>query len=167
LGAAKNRSAEKYGNAALLSDLADTIRGIMHIGDPRDAPTSEGLDQEGATSMAVQNVPPHHGAAQIAALLDSPEIMGLIADLETTRWTGRRGYPIRAMVGLALAKNVYALPTWSRTVRLVGEHAALQDALGAAPSIHAAYRFTVNLGEHSAALADCLDRVLAELQGDP
>ncbi len=110
--------------------------------------------------MAAQNVPPHSGAAQIAALLDSPEIMGLIADLETTRWTGRPGYPIRAMVGLALAKNVYAIPTWSRTVRLVGEHAALQDALGAAPSIHAAYRFTVKLRTHSAALADCLDRVL-------
>jgi hypothetical protein len=68
------------------------------------------------------------------------------------------------MVGLALAKKEYALPTWSRTVRLVGEHAALQEALGAAPSIHAAYRFTVKLREHSAALADCLDRVLTGLR---
>ena len=49
--------------------------------------------------MAVRNVPPRRGAAQVAALLDSPEIVGLIADLEATRWTGRRGYPIRAMVG--------------------------------------------------------------------
>lgn len=36
------------------------------------------------------------------------------------------------MVGLALVESVYVLPTWSRTVRLVGEHAALQDALGVA-----------------------------------
>ncbi len=62
---------------------------------------------------------------------------------------------------------MYALPTWSRTVRLVGEHVALQAALqavlGDAPSIHAAYRFTIKLREHSATLADCLDRVLTGL----
>jgi Transposase DDE domain len=113
--------------------------------------------------MAVPTVSPHRGAAQVAALLDSPEIARLIADLEITRWTGRPGYPVRAMVGLALTKSLYCLPTWSRTVRLVGEHAALRDALGAAPSVHAAYRFTVKLRTHSAALADCLDRVLTGL----
>lgn len=114
--------------------------------------------------MAVPNVPPRRGVAQIAALLDSPEVAGLIVDLEATRWTGRRGYPIRAMVELALVKSVYVIPTWSRTVRLVAEHTALQDALGVAPSIHAAYRFTVKLRVHGAALADCLDRVLAGLR---
>ncbi|MGH3793868.1 MAG: transposase [Pseudonocardiaceae bacterium] len=119
--------------------------------------------KEGASSMAV-TVAPCRGAEQVAALLDSPEIAGLIADLEATRWTGRRGYPIRAMVGLALVKSVYALPTWSRAVRLVAEHAALRDALGDAPSIHAAYRFTVKLRAHSAALADCLDRLVAGLR---
>ncbi len=71
--------------------------------------------------MAGQTVPPTRGAAQVAALLDSPEIAGLIADLDATRWTGRPGYPIRAMVGLALVKSVYALPTWTRTVALVAE----------------------------------------------
>jgi hypothetical protein len=30
----------------------------------------------------------------------------LIADLEATRWTGRPGYPIRAMIGMALAKSI-------------------------------------------------------------
>jgi len=114
--------------------------------------------------MAVPNVPPLRGAAQIAALLDSPEIARLISDLQETRWTGRPGYAIRAMVGFALVKSVYTLPTWSRTVRLVAEHAALRDALGVAPSIHVAYMFTVKLREHSAALADCLDRVLAGLR---
>jgi hypothetical protein len=38
----------------------------------------------------------------------------LIAELEATRWTGRPGYPIRTMVGLALAKSLYALPTWTK-----------------------------------------------------
>ncbi|MDP9409576.1 MAG: transposase [Actinomycetota bacterium] len=80
----------------------------------------------------------------MAALLDPPEISALIADLQGTRWTGRPGYPLRAMVGMALAKSVYALPTWTRTVALVREHAALRDALGCgtdAPSVHACYRF--------------------------
>jgi hypothetical protein len=54
--------------------------------------------------MVVRNVPPCRGVAQIVALLDSPEIARLISDLQETRWTGRRGYPIRAMVGLALVR---------------------------------------------------------------
>ncbi len=61
--------------------------------------------------MVGQTVPLPRGAAQVAALLDSPEIAGLITDLDATRWTGRPGYPIRTMVGLALVKSVYALPT--------------------------------------------------------
>lgn len=104
-------------------------------------------------------------AAQVAALLDSPEIGRLIADLDATRWTGRPGYPIRTMVGAALVKSVYALPTWTRTVRLIAEHAALREAIGGAPSVHACYRFTVKLRQHSAALAGCLDRVLTALRG--
>ena len=114
--------------------------------------------------MAVRNVPPLHGAAQIAALLDSPEITSLISDLQETRWTGRRGYPIRAMVGLALVKSVYVLPTWSRTVRLVAEHAALRAAIGDVPSVHAAYRFTGKLREHGDMLTTCIDRVLTALR---
>jgi hypothetical protein len=71
-------------------------------------------------------VAPCSAAVELVGLLDSPEIAELIADLEATRWTGRPGYPIRAMVGMALAKSLYALPTWTRTVRLVREHAALR-----------------------------------------
>src|SRR4051794_23056391 len=58
---------------------------------------------------------------------------------------------------------MYALPTWSRTVRLVAEHAALRDALGAVPSQWACYRFAAKLRQHSAALAACLDSVAAGL----
>ncbi len=71
-------------------------------------------------------------------LLASPEVASLIAELEATRWTGRPGYPIRAMVGMALVKSLYALPTWTRTAALVAEHAALRAALGCgteAPSV--------------------------------
>jgi hypothetical protein len=84
--------------------------------------------------MAGSTVSPRHDARQVAALLNLPQIMQLIADLGETRWTGRPGYPIRTMVGAALVKAVYALPTWTRTARLIAEHAALREALGGAPS---------------------------------
>lgn len=114
--------------------------------------------------MASTNVSSARDAAQVAALLDSPEIAGLTAQLEATRWTGRPGYPIRAMIGLALVKSLYTLPTWTRTVALVRDHARLRNVLGVVPSVDAAYRFTRKLREHSAMLAACLDAVLASLR---
>jgi Transposase DDE domain len=68
------------------------------------------------------------------------------------------------MVGLALVKSVYALPTWTRTVALVRDHAALRDVLGAAPSVDAAYRFSVKLRRNGAALVECVERVIAGLR---
>ena len=50
------------------------------------------------------------------------------------------------MVGLAVVKSLYALPTWTRTVALVRDQAALRNVLGAVPSVHAAYRFAAKLG---------------------
>jgi hypothetical protein len=44
-------------------------------------------------------------------VLDSSEIAALVSELEATRWTGRPGYPIRGMIGMALAKSIYAVPT--------------------------------------------------------
>jgi hypothetical protein len=115
--------------------------------------------------MASTTVTSAHDAAHVGALLASPEISALIAQLQLTRWTGRPGYPLRAMVGLALVKSVYALPTWTRAVNLVRDHAALRDVLGAAPSDDAAYRFTKKLREHNAPLASCLEETLAALHG--
>jgi hypothetical protein len=74
--------------------------------------------------MAVQTVPPRSGVSELAGILDSPEIARLVEELEATRWTGRPGYPIRAMIGMALAKSIFAIPTWTRTVALVREHPA-------------------------------------------
>lgn len=113
--------------------------------------------------MAETTVRRARGVEQVGALLALPEIAALIATLDETRWTGRKGYPVRAMVGMALAKSVYAIPVWTRVVRLVGEHAALRDLLGCTPSVDACYRFARKLREHDAALADCLDAVLASL----
>jgi Transposase domain (DUF772) len=113
------------------------------------------------TSVVRQTVPPRSDAVQVAGLLDSPEIAQLVAELTPTRWTGRPGYPIRAMVGMALAKSLYTLPTWTRTVALVREHAALRSALGCAtpatvPSVHACYRFTARLRQFKPLLDACM-----------
>jgi hypothetical protein len=108
----------------------------------------------------VPKVPPPTAVSQLALVLDSPEVSELIADLDALRWTGRPGYPVRAMVGMCLVKSLYTIPTWSRTVRLVAEHDGLRRVLECAPSQWACYRFTRTLRAHSDALASCLDRVI-------
>lgn len=100
--------------------------------------------------MAKATVLPRRDAEQIKILLGSREAATLIADLEATRWIGRPSCPIRTMVGMTLVKPLYVLPTWTRTVRLVAEHAALRKAIGEAPSVDACYRFTRKLREHKA-----------------
>lgn len=111
--------------------------------------------------MATTTLP--RDARAVSTLLDTPEIARLIIELEATRWTGRPGYPIRAMVGMALTKAVYALPTWTRTVRLVAEHDALAAVLGARPSLDACYRFTRKLRAFDDLLQRCIAAVLARV----
>lgn len=117
--------------------------------------------------MASPKVAGQGASARLAELLDSPEIGRLISDLEATRWTGRPGYPIRAMVGLALAKSLYALPTWTKTVALVAEHWKLQRILGCEgepPSVYAAYRFAEKLRAHGPMVERCIDQVVEGLR---
>ncbi|MBA3261835.1 MAG: transposase [Thermoleophilaceae bacterium] len=92
----------------------------------------------------------------------------MVAQLDGTRWTGRPGYPIRAMVGMALVKSLYAIPTWSRTAALVAEHAGLQAILGCVPSVYACYRFTAKLIAFRPLLDSCIERVVGSLSdADP
>jgi hypothetical protein len=93
--------------------------------------------------------------------------MDLIDRLGTTRETGRPGYPIRSMVGMALAKSLYALPTWTRTVALVREHRELAAVIAPdsqVPSQWACYRFTAKLREHADALEACIISVIRALK---
>jgi len=118
--------------------------------------------------MAVPKVasrPP--AAAEVKRLLESPEIQRLVADLRETRWTGRPGYPVQAMVGLCLVKAMYALPTWTRVVALVKDHWALQRALGCdgdPPSVWSAYRFASKLRENAPMVERCIHSVVAGLK---
>jgi transposase len=63
-----------------------------------------------------------------------------------------------------LVKGLYAIPTWTRTARLIAEHDGLQAAIGGAPSEWACYRFAVKLRDNAPLLADCLDRLTIALR---
>lgn len=117
--------------------------------------------------MASSKVAPDPACSEVKKLLDLPEIAVLIAELQETRWTGRPGYPIRTMIGLALVKARYALPTWTKTVALVGEHWALQRALGCEgnpPSVYSAYRFAEKLKANGEMVQRCIDGVVEGLK---
>ena len=136
--------------------------------DPRAALTAGGLAQGDVGSVDTPKVASRSAAAELAGLLESPEITKLIAELEATRWTGRPGYPVRTMVGIMLAKSLYAIPTWTRTLALVQEHTALRTALGCwtddqVPSIDACYRFTKKLRKHKDMLDRCVSSVIGSL----
>jgi hypothetical protein len=115
----------------------------------------------------IPKVAPRSATVELAALLDSPEIATLISELEATRWTGRPGYPLRTMIGVALAKSIYAIPTWTRVIDLLREHIGLQAAIGCegdVPSEWACYRFARKLRLHRDLLAACTERVVAALR---
>lgn len=114
--------------------------------------------------MASGKVARRAAVSEIGELLDSDEVAALIVEVDALRWTGRKGYGARALVGACLVKALYGLPTWTRAAALIEDHPGLQGAIGGCPSVWACYRFCTKLREHSDLLADCLDRVAASLQ---
>jgi Transposase DDE domain/Transposase domain (DUF772) len=117
--------------------------------------------------MTSVNVARRPVAETLAGILDSPEVAQLVERLEATRSTGRPGYPLRALIGMALAKSMYAIPTWTRTVALVKEHAALVALIapdGEIPSHWACYRFAAKLREHAPILERCIADVIGALK---
>jgi len=113
--------------------------------------------------MATGKVARRTVAADLAEVLNSPEVAALIVQLDALRWTGRKGYGARTLVGACLVKTLYALPTWTWVVALIREHPALSETLGGQPSCWACYRFTRKLRENRPLLADCLDNIAASL----
>jgi Transposase DDE domain len=71
------------------------------------------------------------------------------------------------MIGMALAKSLYALPTWTRTATLVHEHPALAAVIapnGETPSVYACYRFAAKLREHKHLLDACIAGVVKRVK---
>jgi hypothetical protein len=114
--------------------------------------------------MASGKVARRTAVGDVAELLDSPEISALIGELEALRWTGRKGFGARALVGACLVKALFNLSTWTWVAALIAEHPGLQAALGDAPSVWAMYRFARKLRENRPALNACLDACAASLR---
>ena len=112
--------------------------------------------------MDTHKVPRRSLADQIASILDTPEVTALIADIDRLRWTGRRGYGARTLIGACLAKALYRIPCWTRTASLIAEHATL----GGTPSNWACYRFAAKLRRDSAPLDACLSALVARLHDE-
>jgi hypothetical protein len=116
--------------------------------------------------MASGKVARRTAVGDVAALLDSPEIQALIVELDALRWTGRKGFGSRALVGACLVKGLFAMHSWTWVAALVAEHPGLQAALGGCPSVWAMYRFARKLRENRPALEACLHACAAALQAE-
>lgn len=106
-------------------------------------------------------------AADIGRILDSPEMAKLVRDIEALRWTGRKGYPVRSLLGACLVKHAYGIACWSRVAALVSDHSALQQALQAAPSVYALYRFKDKLfksDKHRSAFQNAIGAIQERLK---
>ncbi len=114
--------------------------------------------------MAFGKVARRTVVSDVAALLDSPEISALIAELDALRWTGRKGFGARALLGASLVKSLFGLPTWTFVAALIAEHPGLQAAIGGNPSVWAMYRFARKLQANTPALNACLDACAASLR---
>jgi hypothetical protein len=117
--------------------------------------------------VAVGKVARRTVVADVAALLDSPELAELIGALEGSGDPrGRKGYGARALLGACLVKSLFALPTWTFVAALIAEHPGLQDALGGSPSVWAMYRFSTKLRANRPVLYACIDAFAASLRAE-
>ena len=114
--------------------------------------------------MAVSKVPRRSVAAEVATILDSPEVAALVAELESIRFVGRKGYGSRTLLGACIVKALYALPTWTRVADLIAEHPGLSAALGGTPSHWACYHFATKLRKERDRIAGCIDALAASLR---
>src|SRR5438874_11794209 len=96
--------------------------------------------------------------SDVAAILDSPEVIALIVAIDGLGSTrGRKGYGTRALLGAVLARGMYGLPSWTWTAALIREHPALREVIDGAPTNWALCRFATKLRKNRDVLAACFD----------
>ncbi len=71
------------------------------------------------------------------------------------------------MVGMALAKSLYAVPTWTRLVALVTEHEALRAAITDGTRTFGPYTGSLQSSTPTAIFSTGVDRVTAALGAAP
>lgn len=115
--------------------------------------------------MATGKVARRTVVADVAAILDSPEITALIAAIDGIGSpSGRKGYGTRTLLGAVLIRGIYGLPSWTWTAALIREHPALREVIGGAPTNWACCRFATKLRQHRNVLAACFDACAGSLR---
>ena len=109
------------------------------------------------SNTAVQ--PPKRGYGFLTALLDGLDDGLLLEALQAYRWTGRRGYPLRAMLRASLAKFVLKIRYNNQLLERLRGSRKLREVCGfgdAVPSESAMSRFTDRLADHNDLFEQCL-----------
>jgi hypothetical protein len=110
---------------------ARVAQGAHHLGEQVGQPRGGGVDVQAEVQVSVVAQHPQRpclidqrlGNSQ--GLLDSPEIAALFPSLMRRAGPVVPATQLNSMVGMALAKSIYAVPTWTRLVALVTKHAAM------------------------------------------
>jgi hypothetical protein len=115
--------------------------------------------------MASGKVARRAAVSEVAAILDSPEVVALIVAIDGIgNPRGRKGYGTRALLGAVLVRGIYGLPSWTWTAALIREHPALREILGGAPTNWALCRFATKLRQHREVLGVCFDACAVSLR---
>ena len=102
---------------------------------------------------------PQGGHRFLAALLDGLDDGPLLEALQAYRWTGRKGYPLRAMLRAHLAKLVLKIRYTNQLLERLRGSRKLREVCGFGddiPSESAMSRFTDRLGYHNDLFEQCL-----------
>jgi IS5 family transposase len=156
-------STDREGILAVAWNNSATIKSA-----PREIAVSGEHGPRRVTSMSTTTIA-HVCAETIAVLLDSPEIVDLIGELDFLKWTGRRGYSTRTLMGVIFTKTLFGQRTWTQTLALIRDHTKLRSVIGCEddrdlPSIDAVYRFTKKLRLCEGQRQECIDAVLEALR---
>ena len=111
--------------------------------------------------------PPQGGHRFLAALLDGLDDGPLLEALQAYRWTGRRGYPLRAMLRAYLAKFVLKIRYNNQLLERLRGSRKLREVCGFGddiPSESGLRRFTNRLADHQDLVEQCLVNVTDELR---
>lgn len=108
-------------------------------------------------------------AKELKAVFENLNDAELLEALEETRWTGRRGYPIRVMWRTLIASYVLDVPTIQELIRTLNRNPFIAVQCGICsekeiPTRFAYYRFIKKLIAHRELVEKCMAKTLEALK---
>ena len=125
------------------------------------------MAQDHCTQANTPVQPPKYGFKFLKAALDGLDLEPIIHVIRLRRWTGRPGYPIRAMLRLYLAKFLLNIPHNNQLLDRFRQSPELREICGLeddVPSESALSRFASRLTEYQALVKQCLATATEELR---